>query len=511
MALVGHTGAGKSSIINILLRFYDIKSGSITIDGHDIRDVTTESLRRQVGLVLQDPFLFSGSIRDNIRYGRLDATDEQVVGAAKAVNLHDFVESLPFGYDTEVQERGSTLSQGQRQLLSFARALIADPRILVLDEATSSVDTATEKLIQQALDVLMKGRTSFVIAHRLSTIKAATEIVVLHHGEIIERGTHTELLSREGYYYNLYSMQFRYQELGLEHNVFGGDEDGKGDGQAAPALPPPAPDRPHPHPRGLSVPRWLPGASLLLGARHHVRWPRPPSARCAGAGPGQSAPPAAPPGGAPGGAVVRHHPGPRGVGRPAARPGQPPGGARPSGRCCASRPRCWKTSPCGTPSRPCWAPRCGKRTGATPSSSPPPLDRSLNWYRVYLAARRQGPRPFQVAVSIDAPRRRRRRLRGRLSPAAPRARYVDRAADPFRTVPEALVAWLPSRPAVLLPLLVLTGGRSGYHRHRRLPGGVLAPEALTAVHSPARGLHGVQHDRTVEAPGVPRAPTAAKG
>jgi ABC-type multidrug transport system fused ATPase/permease subunit len=248
VALVGHTGAGKSSIINILLRFYDIKSGSITIDGHDIREVTTESLRRQVGLVLQDPFLFSGSIRDNIRYGRLDATDEQVVAAAKAVNLHDFVESLPFSYDTEVQERGSTLSQGQRQLLSLARALIADPRILVLDEATSSVDTTTEKLIQQALDVLMKGRTSFVIAHRLSTIKAATEIVVLHHGEIIERGTHAELLSREGYYYNLYSMQFRYQELGLEHNVFGGDEDAKGEGQGAPPLPPPAQIAPTPTP-----------------------------------------------------------------------------------------------------------------------------------------------------------------------------------------------------------------------------------------------------------------------
>jgi len=248
IALVGHTGAGKSSIINILLRFYDIKSGSITIDGHDIREVTTESLRRQVGLVLQDPFLFSGSIRDNIRYGKLDATDEEVTAAAKAVNLHEFIETLPFGYDTEVQERGSTLSQGQRQLLSFARALIADPRILVLDEATSSVDTATEKLIQQALDVLMRGRTSFVIAHRLSTIKAATEIVVLHHGEIIERGSHTELLSREGYYYNLYSMQFRYQELGLEHNVFGGDEERAPEGQAAPALPPPAPITPAPTP-----------------------------------------------------------------------------------------------------------------------------------------------------------------------------------------------------------------------------------------------------------------------
>jgi ATP-binding cassette, subfamily B, multidrug efflux pump len=255
IALVGHTGAGKSSIINILLRFYDIKSGEITIDGYDIRDVTAESLRRQVGLVLQEPFLFSGSIRDNIRYGKLDATDEEVVAAAKAVNLHEFIESLPFGYDSEVQERGSTLSQGQRQLLSFARALIADPRVLVLDEATSSVDTATEKLIQQALDVLMRGRTSFVIAHRLSTIKAATEIVVLHHGEIIERGTHAELLAREGYYYNLYSMQFRYQELGLDHNVFGGDQDGKAEGQGAtPAIPPatlqPAPSPGAPGPPG---------------------------------------------------------------------------------------------------------------------------------------------------------------------------------------------------------------------------------------------------------------------
>ncbi len=238
MALVGHTGAGKSSIINILLRFYDIKDGSITIDGHDIREVTTESLRRQVGLVLQEPFLFSGSLRDNIRYGKLDASEEQVVAAAKAVNLHDFIETLPFGYDTEVQERGTTLSQGQRQLLSFARALIADPRILILDEATSSVDTATEKLIQSALEVLMRGRTSFVIAHRLSTIKAAKEIVVLHQGEIIERGTHNELLTQEGYYYSLYSMQFRYQELGLEHNVFGGDDEGAARPEQPPTIPP---------------------------------------------------------------------------------------------------------------------------------------------------------------------------------------------------------------------------------------------------------------------------------
>lgn len=208
VALVGHTGAGKSSIINIMLRFYDIKSGAITVDGHDISAVTTESLRRQVGLVLQEPFLFSGTVRDNIRFGKLDATDDEVIAAAKAVNLHEFIESMPFGYDTEVQERGSTLSQGQRQLLSFARALIADPRILILDEATSSVDTSTEKLIQTALEVLMRGRTSFVIAHRLSTIISANQIILLHHGEIVERGTHAELLQREGHYYNLYSMTF---------------------------------------------------------------------------------------------------------------------------------------------------------------------------------------------------------------------------------------------------------------------------------------------------------------
>jgi ATP-binding cassette subfamily B protein len=236
VALVGHTGAGKSSIINIMLRFYDIKSGSITIDGHDIRAVTTESLRRQVGLVLQEPFLFSGTIRDNIRYGKLDATDAEIEAAAKAVDLHDFIESTAFGYDTEVNERGSTLSQGQRQLLSFARALIADPRILILDEATSSVDTTTEKQIQRGLEVLMRGRTSFVVAHRLSTIKAATQILVLSHGEIIERGTHEELLAREGYYYGLYSMQFRYQELGLSRNLLAESEDQ--DGRVRPAAVP---------------------------------------------------------------------------------------------------------------------------------------------------------------------------------------------------------------------------------------------------------------------------------
>lgn len=210
IALVGHTGAGKSSIINILLRFYDIRSGAITIDGNDIRDVTTESLRRQVGLVLQEPFLFSGTIRDNIRYGKLDSSDDEVIAAAQAVNLHEYIASLPLGYDTEVNERGASLSQGQKQLISFARALIADPRILILDEATASVDTATEKLIQHGLETLMRGRTSFVIAHRLSTIKAASQIIVLRQGRVIERGTHDELLAREGYYFGLYRMQFRH-------------------------------------------------------------------------------------------------------------------------------------------------------------------------------------------------------------------------------------------------------------------------------------------------------------
>jgi ABC-type multidrug transport system fused ATPase/permease subunit len=213
IALVGHTGAGKSSIINILLRFYDIRGGAITIDGNDIRDVTTESLRRQVGLVLQEPFLFSGTIRDNIRYGKLDSTDDEVIAAAQAVNLHEYIISLPLGYDTEVTERGASLSQGQKQLISFARALIADPRILILDEATASVDTATEKLIQHGLETLMRGRTSFVIAHRLSTIEAASQIIVLRQGRVIERGTHDELLANEGYYFSLYRMQFQHGRI----------------------------------------------------------------------------------------------------------------------------------------------------------------------------------------------------------------------------------------------------------------------------------------------------------
>ena len=212
VALVGHTGAGKTSVINLLSRFYDVDEGAVRIDGVDVRDVTLDSLRRQIGVVLQDTFIFSGTIMDNIRYGRLDATDEEVIAAAKAVRAHDFIERLPHGYQTEVRERGSRLSMGQRQLLSFARALLADPRILVLDEATASIDTQTELLIQEALARLLKGRTSFVIAHRLSTIRNADKIVVLDHGQIVEMGTHESLMARRGVYYNLIQAQFKFIE-----------------------------------------------------------------------------------------------------------------------------------------------------------------------------------------------------------------------------------------------------------------------------------------------------------
>jgi ABC-type multidrug transport system fused ATPase/permease subunit len=209
IALVGETGAGKSSIINLVMRFYDIWSGSLTIDGHELRTVTQASLRSQIGIVLQDTFLFAGTVRENIRFGRLDATDEEVEAAARSVNAHDFIMAFPEGYETQVQERGSRLSVGQRQLVSFARALLANPRIIILDEATSSVDTHTERLIQLALKTLMAGRTSFVIAHRLSTIKDASKVVVMDHGRIVEMGTHDELLAKRGFYFNLYSMQFR--------------------------------------------------------------------------------------------------------------------------------------------------------------------------------------------------------------------------------------------------------------------------------------------------------------
>jgi ATP-binding cassette subfamily B protein len=210
IALVGHTGSGKSTIINLLCRFYDPSSGRVLIDGTDIRDVTLQSLRSQVGIVLQDTFIFSGTIRDNIRFGRLDATDEEVEAAAKAVHAHDFIIKLPNGYDTEVQERGSVLSMGQRQLLSFARALLADPRVLILDEATASIDTETELRIQEALKTLLQGRTSFIIAHRLSTIRHADNIVVLDHGRIMETGNHEQLMAIQGIYYGLIQAQYKF-------------------------------------------------------------------------------------------------------------------------------------------------------------------------------------------------------------------------------------------------------------------------------------------------------------
>lgn len=209
IALVGPTGAGKTTIVNLLTRFYDIDSGAIYIDGHEIRDVKREALRRQLGIVLQDTFLMSDTVRENIRYGRLDASDEEVVDAARLANADPFIHRLPRGYDTVLSERGGNLSQGQCQMLAIARAALADPSILILDEATSSVDTRTEMRIQQALLRLMEGRTSFIIAHRLSTIRNVDEILVIDDGQIIERGSHRALLEAEGFYYNLYMSQFK--------------------------------------------------------------------------------------------------------------------------------------------------------------------------------------------------------------------------------------------------------------------------------------------------------------
>jgi ATP-binding cassette subfamily B protein len=209
IAFVGPTGAGKTTMINVLGRFYDIQGGSIKIDGVDIKDVTRESLRRQLGTVLQDNFLFADTVTENIRYGNLNATDEECIAAAKLANADQFITRLPQGYRTMLTERASNLSQGQRQLLAIARAIISDPRILILDEATSSVDTRTEIRIQEALLRLMKGRTSFVIAHRLSTIRKADQVLVIRDGKIVERGTHESLLAQKGFYYNLYMSQFK--------------------------------------------------------------------------------------------------------------------------------------------------------------------------------------------------------------------------------------------------------------------------------------------------------------
>ena len=208
IAIVGPTGAGKTTMIKLLMRFYDVNSGSIKIDGHDVRDFNRSELREMFGMVLQDTWLFHGTIMDNIRYGKLDATEEEVIQAAKAAHVHRFVQTLPGGYQMEINEEATTISQGQKQLLTIARAILADPKILILDEATSSVDTRTEVRIQKAMDNLMKGRTSFVIAHRLSTIRDADLILVMKDGDIIEQGTHTQLLAQNGFYAELYNSQF---------------------------------------------------------------------------------------------------------------------------------------------------------------------------------------------------------------------------------------------------------------------------------------------------------------
>ena len=208
IAIVGPTGAGKTTMIKLLMRFYDVNSGSIKIDGHDVRDFNRSELREIFGMVLQDTWLFHGTIMDNIRYGKLDATEEEVIQAAKAAHVHRFVQTLPGGYQMEINEEATNISQGQKQLLTIARAILADPKILILDEATSSVDTRTEVRIQKAMDNLMKGRTSFVIAHRLSTIRDADLILVMKDGDIIEQGTHTQLLAQNGFYAELYNSQF---------------------------------------------------------------------------------------------------------------------------------------------------------------------------------------------------------------------------------------------------------------------------------------------------------------
>jgi len=221
LAIVGPTGAGKTTLINLVCRFYDPTSGSIRVDGYDLRDVKLQSLHRQIGLVLQEPFLFAGSVKENIRYSRPEASDDTVIQAAKAVGAHDFIERLPEGYDTIIREGATNLSIGQRQLISFARALLADPRVLIMDEATSSVDPYTELLIRRALEKLLKNRTSLIIAHRLSTVRNADRIIVLNEGRIVEEGTHDQLIATKGLYARLYQMQFREPEEAIAQGARG--------------------------------------------------------------------------------------------------------------------------------------------------------------------------------------------------------------------------------------------------------------------------------------------------
>jgi ATP-binding cassette subfamily B protein len=213
VAIVGHTGAGKTTIISLLMRFYDVQKGAIKIDGVDIKDMDLSDLRRRFGVVLQDPFLFTGTVAGNIRLGTESIEDEDVEKAAEDVNLADFVRALPKGFQEEVRERGSTLSTGQKQLISFARALAHDPKILILDEATSSVDTETEFKVREALDRMVEGRTSVIIAHRLSTVQRADKIIVMHKGQVREMGSHQQLLAQRGIYYKLYQLQYKDQEI----------------------------------------------------------------------------------------------------------------------------------------------------------------------------------------------------------------------------------------------------------------------------------------------------------
>ena len=213
VAIVGHTGAGKTTIISLLLRFYDVQKGAVRIDGVDVKDMDLPELRRRFGVVLQDPFLFTGTVEGNIRLGTEWITDADIEKAAEDVNLADFIRALPQGFKEEVRERGSTLSTGQKQLISFARALAHDPKILILDEATSSVDTETEVKVRDALNRMVEGRTSVVIAHRLSTIQRADKIIVMHKGQVREMGTHQQLLAQRGIYYKLYQLQYKDQEI----------------------------------------------------------------------------------------------------------------------------------------------------------------------------------------------------------------------------------------------------------------------------------------------------------